>query len=270
MLRPDDVSLLFLPAGPRRSPRSSPSSASSTAQGRLRHRLRAPARGARVGPAHHGRRRAPGVREGLQHGARTRRRPRARRIFDRAVERRHPLVGGARRRASRASSSTSSTRSSTSSCTASCAAAFGDRMRFAVSGGGPLGDRLTHFFNGIGVQIFEGYGLTETSPTLTVNSVDALEAGHRRPPGGRHHHPHRRGRRDPRQGSADLPGLLEQPAGHRRGDRRRRLVPHRRHRRARRRRLPAHHRSQEGDPRHRGAARTWRRHRWRTASEPTP
>jgi long-chain acyl-CoA synthetase len=55
--------------------------------------------------------------------------------------------------------------------------AFGDRMRFAVSGGGPLGDRLTHFYNGVGVQIFEGYGLTETSPTLTVNSASHWKPG---------------------------------------------------------------------------------------------
>jgi long-chain acyl-CoA synthetase len=55
--------------------------------------------------------------------------------------------------------------------------AFGDRMRFAVSGGGPLGDRLTHFYNGVGVQIFEGYGLTETSPTLTVNSSTHWKPG---------------------------------------------------------------------------------------------
>jgi long-chain acyl-CoA synthetase len=55
--------------------------------------------------------------------------------------------------------------------------AFGGRMRFAVSGGGPLGERLTHFFNGIGVKIFEGYGLTETSPTLTVNRADAWKPG---------------------------------------------------------------------------------------------
>jgi long-chain acyl-CoA synthetase len=56
-------------------------------------------------------------------------------------------------------------------------AVFGGRMRFAFSGGGPLGDRLTHFFNGIGVRIFEGYGLTETSPTLTVNRADAWKPG---------------------------------------------------------------------------------------------
>jgi long-chain acyl-CoA synthetase len=56
-------------------------------------------------------------------------------------------------------------------------AAFGGRLRFAFSGGGPLGERLTHFFNGIGVRIFEGYGLTETSPTLTVNRADAWKPG---------------------------------------------------------------------------------------------
>ena len=56
-------------------------------------------------------------------------------------------------------------------------AVFGGRMRFAFSGGGPLGERLTHFFNGVGVRIFEGYGLTETSPTLTVNSAEAWKAG---------------------------------------------------------------------------------------------
>jgi long-chain acyl-CoA synthetase len=56
-------------------------------------------------------------------------------------------------------------------------AALGGRMRFAFSGGGPLGARLTHFFNGIGVSVFEGYGLTETSPTLTVNRDGALRPG---------------------------------------------------------------------------------------------
>jgi long-chain acyl-CoA synthetase len=56
-------------------------------------------------------------------------------------------------------------------------AVFGGRMRFAFSGGGPLGERLTHLFHAVGVQIFEGYGLTETSPTLTINRADAWKAG---------------------------------------------------------------------------------------------
>jgi len=56
-------------------------------------------------------------------------------------------------------------------------AAFGGRLRFAFSGGGPLGERLTHFFNGVGIKVFEGYGLTETSPTLTVNRLGAWKPG---------------------------------------------------------------------------------------------
>ncbi len=54
---------------------------------------------------------------------------------------------------------------------------FGGRLRLAFSGGGPLGERLTHFFNGVGVKVFEGYGLTETSPTLTVNRASAWQPG---------------------------------------------------------------------------------------------
>ena len=56
-------------------------------------------------------------------------------------------------------------------------AAFGGRLRFAFSGGGPLGERLTHFFAGIGLDVYEGYGLTETSPTLTINAPGAWKPG---------------------------------------------------------------------------------------------
>jgi long-chain acyl-CoA synthetase len=54
---------------------------------------------------------------------------------------------------------------------------FGGELRFAYSGGGPLGERLTNFFRGIGVQILEGYGLTETSPVLTTNAPGAWRPG---------------------------------------------------------------------------------------------
>ena len=57
------------------------------------------------------------------------------------------------------------------------AAAFGGRLRLAFSGGGPLGERLTSFFDGVGIRIYEGYGLTETSPLVTINRTDAWRPG---------------------------------------------------------------------------------------------
>ena len=56
-------------------------------------------------------------------------------------------------------------------------AAMGGNVRWAVSGSAPLGDRLGHFFDGIGVTILEGYGLTETSAASTVNRPDAIRIG---------------------------------------------------------------------------------------------
>jgi long-chain acyl-CoA synthetase len=55
--------------------------------------------------------------------------------------------------------------------------AMGGRMKGAVSGGGPLGARLGNFFQGAGVPVYEGYGLTETSPVLTVNSPGYVRIG---------------------------------------------------------------------------------------------
>lgn len=56
-------------------------------------------------------------------------------------------------------------------------AALGGRCEYAVSGGAPLGDRLGHFYRGIGVNVLEGYGLTETTAALTVNLPDAQKVG---------------------------------------------------------------------------------------------
>ena len=56
-------------------------------------------------------------------------------------------------------------------------AALGGRCRYAVSGGAPLGDRLGHFYRGIGLTVLEGYGLTETTAAVTVNRPDALKIG---------------------------------------------------------------------------------------------
>lgn len=55
--------------------------------------------------------------------------------------------------------------------------ALGGHCVHAVSGGAPLGDRLGHFYRGIGLTILEGYGLTETTGALTVNLPDAMKIG---------------------------------------------------------------------------------------------
>jgi long-chain acyl-CoA synthetase len=56
-------------------------------------------------------------------------------------------------------------------------AALGGRCAYAVSGGAPLGERLGHFYRGIGVNVLEGYGLTETTAALTANLPDAQKVG---------------------------------------------------------------------------------------------
>lgn len=56
-------------------------------------------------------------------------------------------------------------------------AALGGRCNDAISGGAPLGARLGHFFRGVGVTIYEGYGLTETSPAASTNLPDAIRIG---------------------------------------------------------------------------------------------
>ncbi|MGY1827155.1 MULTISPECIES: AMP-dependent synthetase/ligase [unclassified Blastococcus] len=56
-------------------------------------------------------------------------------------------------------------------------AALGGRCLGAISGGAPLGERLGHFFRGIGVTVFEGYGLTETTAAASVNHDGAIRIG---------------------------------------------------------------------------------------------
>ncbi len=59
----------------------------------------------------------------------------------------------------------------------SVAEAFGGRLRFAVCGGAPLNPALAEFFHACGVLILEGYGLTETTAAITVNTPFAYRFG---------------------------------------------------------------------------------------------
>ena len=56
-------------------------------------------------------------------------------------------------------------------------AAMGGQIQYAVSGGAPLGTRLGHFYRGIDIVILEGYGLTETTAPICVNTPDRIKIG---------------------------------------------------------------------------------------------
>ena len=56
-------------------------------------------------------------------------------------------------------------------------AGFGGRVRYYIAGGAPLGLDTAQWFAGAGIRILEGYGLTETSPVIAVNTPIANRMG---------------------------------------------------------------------------------------------
>ena len=56
-------------------------------------------------------------------------------------------------------------------------AALGGDAKYAISGGAALGERLGHFFRGVGLIVLEGYGLTETTAPTSVNLPEKVKIG---------------------------------------------------------------------------------------------
>ena len=61
-------------------------------------------------------------------------------------------------------------------------ALLGGQAAWAISGGAPLGERLGHFYRGMGLTVLEGYGLTETTAPTNVNLPDSVKIGTVGPP----------------------------------------------------------------------------------------
>ena len=121
----------------------------------------------------------------------------------------------------------------------------GGRIRNFVSGGAPLAPELAEFFWSVNLPVFQGYGLTETSPIVAANLPPANKVG---TVGRPIPHVELRIADDGEilvKGPCVMQGYYSKPDETRAGDYARWMVLHRRHRQARCGRLPDHHRPQE-------------------------
>ena len=59
---------------------------------------------------------------------------------------------------------------------------LGGRLRIAITGGAAMNSRVADFFSGIGLKVLQGYGLTETSPVVSVNRENDIRRGSVGPP----------------------------------------------------------------------------------------
>ncbi len=55
--------------------------------------------------------------------------------------------------------------------------AFGGKLRYAISGAAALDPKVAHFVDNLGIVVFEGYGLSETSPMISANRLGAVKIG---------------------------------------------------------------------------------------------
>ena len=92
---------------------------------------------------------------------------------------------------------------------------FGGNIRECVTGAAPIAQEILEFFYACGVPVMEGYGMTETSTSATVNRPegDFRFGSVGKPHAGRRGEDRRR-RRGPDQGPEHLPGLLQERGGH--------------------------------------------------------